>query len=76
MLYNEAQYNEQPYQYFGLSEFISLADNHSLSATKALMDTVFLGDFLVRAVTNKTLDETINLNDWVRNKRTNSNWED
>jgi len=76
MRYNEAQYNEQPYLYYQLSEVLTLTDLTSKEFTKILNDTTFLSNILTKQVTNKELAESILLFDWFSKKQTNQEWFD
>lgn len=77
MRYNEAQYNEQQYQYFTLAEVITLVDNAiTTSSIKTLQDTMFLSDLLTKQVTQKILAESLTLTDWESHHRGNQEWFD
>ena len=76
MLYNEARYNEQPYQFFILSEIISMADTITRSTTKQLNESIFLSDLLTRQITQKLLTENLRFLDWISWKQQTSQWFD
>lgn len=76
MLYNEAQYNEQPYQFFALSEIISMTDVITRSVTKQLTESIFLSDLLTRQITQKLLTENLRFLDWISWKQQTSQWFD
>ena len=76
MQYNSAQYNEQSYQYFQLSEIISLSDTLAKTPMKTLNDSVFPTDLLTKQFSNKALGETIHLDDWQSHNRKNEEWFD